>query len=300
MKDKFGYTPKQNKEIDDYLTRPSKSADVKKVEMALNLRKSTIDALNKYEDGPDLVEEVIRNSPTPVPGYVGGATPDPTVPTKAEEVAGMKQLEKYATQPDSRGVWKKFVAANEKEFKEKELKDKRDFNDKRGQRFINKTLKPVERNDDPRGVAFNPTTQLFTNKDRTVAFTSFNEAETWNKSIGVIKTKYYQDEATPEQVGALAERMERSRQMTGGDGRYDKAIIKKKKPIIKKAVTAKTTAPTPMSFNYNPLPTVPEPVDTRSIEQIIRDNSDLRLRQQQDAYDKQYGTTGIVKLRRPQ
>ena len=41
--------------------------------------------------------------------------PDPTVPTKAEEVAGMKQLEKYATQPDSRGAWKKFVKANEKE-----------------------------------------------------------------------------------------------------------------------------------------------------------------------------------------
>ena len=41
--------------------------------------------------------------------------PDPTVPTKAEEVAGMKQLEKYATQPDSRGAWKKFVKDNEKE-----------------------------------------------------------------------------------------------------------------------------------------------------------------------------------------
>ncbi len=297
MKDKFGYTSEQNKQIDDYLTRPSKSADVKKVEIVLNLRKNTLDALTKYEDGPDLVEEAIRMSSTPVPGYVGGATPDPTVPTRAERIAGQKQLEKLAVQPDSRGVFKKLVAANEKEFK-----DKRDFNDKRGQRFINKTLKPVEQNTDPRGVAFNPTTQLFTNKDRTVAFKSYDEAETWNKSIGVIKTKYYQDEATPEQVGALAERMERSRQMTGGDGRYDKAIIKKKKPIIKKAVTAtKTTAsPTQMSFNYNPLPTVTEPVDTRSIEQIIRDNSDLRLRQQQDAYDKQYGTTGIVKLRRPQ
>ena len=39
---------------------------------------------------------------------------DPTVPTKAEEIAGMKQLEKYATQPNSKGAWKNFVKANEK------------------------------------------------------------------------------------------------------------------------------------------------------------------------------------------
>ena len=32
----------------------------------------------------------------------------------------------------------------------------------------------------------------------------------------------YPDKATPKQVGALAERLERDRQMTGSDGRYDK------------------------------------------------------------------------------
>ena len=80
----------------------------------------------------------------------------------------------------------------------------------------------------PRSVAFNPTTQLFTNEKRDIAFKSYDEADAWNKSIGA-KTKHYPDEATPAQVGALAERMERSRQMTGGDGRYDKP-----KPIIKK------------------------------------------------------------------
>ena len=32
----------------------------------------------------------------------------------------------------------------------------------------------------------------------------------------------YADKATPEQFGALAERLERDRQMTGSDGRYDK------------------------------------------------------------------------------
>ena len=97
--------------------------------------------------------------------------------------------------------------------------------------FINKTLKPAERNDNSKAVAFNPTTQLFTNEKRDIAFKTYDEADTWNRAIGVNNTKYYQDKASPEQVGALAYRLEKSRQMNGGDGRYDKP---KAKPFIKK------------------------------------------------------------------
>lgn len=215
-----------------------------------------------------------------------------------EKKIAEKQMIKVAQQPDSRGVFKKAVQEEEKLFeniidnlgkpKPKPLKpfisqkhlvetldkyeDNRDFNDKRGERFINKTLKPVEQNTDPRGVAFNPTTQLFTNKDRTVAFKSYDEADTWNKSIGVNKTKYYQDEATPEQVGALATRLERSRQMNGGDGRYDKpkAIIKKKKIVA---------APLP-KFVFEPM-ILPEPIQ-RSAEDIQREENFQRLKDDVD------------------
>ena len=135
-----------------------------------DMQKHTINMLNKFENGPDIKEEdfyvqAIRNSPTPVPGYVGGATPDPTVPTRAERIAGQKQLEKLAVQPDSRGVFQKAVAADEAAYK---------------------------------------------------------------------KSQQYPNEATPEQVARLAYNMEKSRQMTGADGRYDKpkAIIKKKKVSI--------------------------------------------------------------------
>ena len=38
----------------------------------------------------------------------------------------------------------------------------------------------------------------------------------------------YPKEATPEQIGALAERLESHRQITGSDGRYDKPKPKKK------------------------------------------------------------------------
>ena len=218
MKDKSGYTPKQNKEIEDYLTRPSKSADIKQVEMALNLRKSTIDALNKYEDGPNLVEEAIRMSSTPVPGYVGGATPDPTVPTRAERIAGQKQLEKLAVQPDSRGVFQKAVAADEAAYK---------------------------------------------------------------------KSQQYPNEATPEQVAMLAYNMEKSRQMTGGDGRYDKpkAIIKKKKII--------PYVPTKIKFNtyqpYIPEPPSPELIrQTENFKKLLQDTKDKKIR------DANAGLLGLI------
>jgi len=149
MKDKFGYTPEQNKEIDTYLTRPSKSSSPKKVELDMN--KHIIDTLNKYEDGPDID---------------GGTTPSDR-PTYAERVASDKQLEKYATQPDSRGVYKAAVEQNKKEVAAADAAYK--------------------------------------------------------------KSQQFPTKATPDQVARLAYNMEKSRQMTGSDGRYDKAIIKKKK-----------------------------------------------------------------------
>ena len=219
---------KNHNQMTKYITRPSKSTNPKKVEFDMN--RHVIDTLNKFEDGPDIVEEVIRNSPIPVPGYVGGATPDPTVPTRAERIAGQKQLEKLAVQPDSRGVFQKAVAADEAAYK---------------------------------------------------------------------KSQQYPNEATPEQVARLAYNMEKSRQMTGGDGRYDKpkAIIKKKKipeklfeNIFDKnglRVSKKKTTPTPplkIKFNtYQPyIPDPPSPemlARERSFKKLVQDNEDKKQKE---------------------
>ena len=81
-------------------------------------------------------------------------------------------------------------------------------------RYVNKSLNKFEnRTDDPNTVTFNPTTQLFTNKDRTIAFKDYNSADNYNKSLGT-KPKY-PTEATPKQFGELAERLERDKQMRG-------------------------------------------------------------------------------------
>lgn len=72
-----------------------------------------------------------------------------------------------------------------------------------------------------------------TNKARTIALRDSFMAKQFNRALGVND----EPEATPEQVGALAERLERSRQMTGAKptklndlkNRYkDKPFIKKK------------------------------------------------------------------------
>ena len=208
-----------------------------------DMQKHTIDMLNKFEDGPDIKEEdlfvkAIRNSPTPVPGFVGGATPNDK-PTHAERIASNKQLEKYATQPDSKGAWKKFVKANE-------------------------------------------TKPYYLQNLGTGELENVNAAD-WKPK----KDKNgYLVEATPKMVGELAERLEKSRQMSGSDGRYDKAIIKKKKikPI--------TPYPEVKFNNYIPYaaPT-PDPESERlaaNFRQMLKESEDEKAR------NKYSGIAGLM------
>ena len=90
-----------------------------------DMDKHVIDTLNKYEDKPDIiVEEVIRKSPVPVPGYEGGATPkrkakpynafDELVKqNKKEEEARQKNKKNFTAKPDpSKGIIKLFDNLN--------------------------------------------------------------------------------------------------------------------------------------------------------------------------------------------
>jgi hypothetical protein len=90
-----------------------------------DMDKHVVDTLNKYEDKPDIiVEEVIRKSPVPVPGYEGGATPkrkakpynafDELVKqNKKEEEARQKNKKNFTAKPDpSKGIIKPFDNLN--------------------------------------------------------------------------------------------------------------------------------------------------------------------------------------------
>ena len=222
-RDKNGFEVKPGENWNDeksndtmnYLTDPSR-----------NMTKHVEDTLNKFED-PDFTAQELEDFKAPI------KKEDPMV----------TWVKKNNANNENPGTFKKLVE-----------KDEKDFKDQRGKRFINKTLKPAERNDNPKGVAFNPTTQLFTNKDRTIAFQSYDEADTWNKAIGInTKPKPYPKQATPEQVGKLAERLERNAQMTGGKGPFTKIAdnLGKKKPITKKPF--KPTATNYSTFKIDPV-----------------------------------------------
>ena len=63
---------KEYNQMMDYLTR-KKEPTIKVSNLDIN--RHMIDTLNKFEDKPDIIEEVIRNSPTPVRGYKGEVKP---------------------------------------------------------------------------------------------------------------------------------------------------------------------------------------------------------------------------------
>ena len=59
---------------------------------------------------------------------------------------------------------------------------------------------------------------LMVNKNKTIAIRDSFMAKQFNRALGVND----EPQATPEQVGKLAERLERNAQMTGGKGPFTK------------------------------------------------------------------------------
>tara|TARA_R110000823_G_scaffold165352_1_gene297599 strand:- start:252 stop:836 length:585 start_codon:yes stop_codon:yes gene_type:complete len=61
--------------------------------------------------------------------------------------------------------------------------------------------------------------------------------------------------------------------------------------------------PSQIKIKETPKILVPEPVVFREpqkpVEQLIKEHSDFRLKQEQEAYDQEYGTEGLASLNRP-
>ena len=192
-----------------------------------------------------------------------------------EKKIAEKQMIKVARQPDSRGVFQKAVKEQEKEY-QKSLKPWV------SEKELRETLNTFEDANipDPKVVTFDPTTRIFTNADRTVAFKSYDDADKHNRSIGVKKEPSYPG-ATPQQFGKLAERLERNRQQQGKPTRVDefeKGFNKVKKPI-KKPTLIKIDIPTV---------TIPDPITTdpqqelrtQRFNRMVEDSQREKLREQ--------------------
>ena len=114
---------------------------------------TSIDYINRFNK---LKKHGIEESSVKQPGYPKTdfvkAKQKPFL-TPEEKRKGYAQLKKYATQPNSKGVWKQFVKDNEARVNQ--------------------------------GVSYNPTTKLFTNPDRTIAFQNKYDAEAHNNRLGI-------------------------------------------------------------------------------------------------------------------
>ena len=134
---------------------------------------------------------------------------------------------------------------------------------------------------------------LLTNKAKTIAMRDSFMAKQFNNALGV---NDYPTEASPEQFGALATRLERDRQMTGGkatnlkdlENRYkqpDKPIIKKKKI---------STPIEPVKIDYKPFIPIQRP--EQDPEMIARER---RFNQMQDEMNREKwkrNNTGVAGL----
>ena len=134
---------------------------------------------------------------------------------------------------------------------------------------------------------------LLTNKSKTIAMRDSFMAKQFNNALGV---KDYQPEATPEQVGALAERLERSRQMTGGKATnlkdLENTYKQPDKPIIKKKKIS--TPIEPVKIDYKPFIPIQRP--EQDPEMIARER---RFNQMQDEMNREKwkrNNTGVAGL----
>ena len=133
-----------------------------------------------------------------------------------------------------------------------------------------------------KAVSYDPTTKLFSNKDRTVSMRNYNDADAYNRAMG-IKKDHYSKEATPEQFGKLAERLERTRQQQGRPtkvGEFEKAFNKVKKPIKKytpiKIDIPFVSLPAPIAVRRDPQ----QELRTQRFNKMVEDSEREKLREQ--------------------
>ena len=133
-----------------------------------------------------------------------------------------------------------------------------------------------------KAVSYDPTTKLFSNKDRTVSMRNYNDADAYNRAMG-IKKDHYSKEATPEQFGKLAERLERTRQQQGRPtkvGEFEKAFNKVKKPIKKytpiKIDIPFVSLPDPIAVRRDPQ----QELRTQRFNKMVEDSEREKLREQ--------------------
>jgi len=149
------------------------------------------------------------------------------------------------------------------------------------QNHLDKLNKFENRTENKDVVTFDPTTQLFTDDTRNIAFKTYDQAKRWNDTVNGQPT------ATPKQVNDLDQRLKRNG--------FTKPIIEKKKKTT--TVYPEVKVPTIDVNLFNRPPTPPEPqIPLRDQIKILADE---RLVREQRAWDRENGKDGITNILRP-
>ena len=122
----------------------------------------------------------------------------------------------------------------------------------------------------------------FSNKSRTIGFQKYEDADKYNKLIGA--KDLYPEQATPEQVGKLAEKLEKYRQ-TNGDRKVRKYILNQ---IKNKTKVPEFKLNTEIPKVYKPEPPTPEQLEAeRKFNKMV----------EEDHYNKTRGLANLMGVR---
>ena len=145
-------------------------------------------------------------------------------------------------------------------------------------RVINKSLNKFEnRTANKDVVTFDPTTQLFTDESRNIAFQNYHKAKMWNDAVNGQPT------ATPKQVNDLDQRLKRN----GFTGSSTKPFIKKKKI---------TTPIEPVKIDISSYTSfLPTPI-RKDPELIRQEQNIMRIKDEMDREKIKRATTGLAGL----
>ena len=212
-----------------------------------------------------------------------------------DESMNQKELEKYiANRPsakESDGAWDKYKEAvkkddalkNNKMVKhiEKVMEDYGDneigkppiLKNNINNRYVNKSLNKFEnRTVNKSVVTFDPTTQLFTDDTRNIAFKSYDDAKRWNDKVNKEPT------ATPDQVNGLKQRIDNSRAYGFNPKVNQQKPFVKTKPIKKHYTMPKVELAPPIHY---------EPYLKQRDPELERQEKRFRELQRQSELDKQ-------------
>ena len=255
-RDAHGFTKKENEEIEKYLTRPKVNSEGA---FAAEVKRQRQNGTYGYYNKP--IDERTESN---------GVKPNPRAVAKNKKKTDVmdyinKKIDMYEGDGDAK-------------------------------RYVNKSLNKFEnRTDNPNIVTFNPTTQLFTNKDRTIAIQDYNVANDYNKRLGVKPN--HPTEATPEQFGKFAERLERERQMRGEPTNvqmFEKNFNQKIKPFVKKKISTPIEAVKINMDTYEPF--IPIDIPKRDPQMIENEKRFNRMQDEIKQEKNRINNSGLAGL----